>query len=182
MSTAEKLAMMTPHGLDVDHVPGGVAKLTALDVAGACGMAGLTKGENALLLAMYCGDMEALRQAELTLYLRAVDIAIDRDWKVVRGKEYLRGVCQLAIAEVVGSHRCRACNGTKFNKHHKTCRRCDGSGMEKKPSGRAMAGYIGMPKTTWWATWENRYERVLRELQGWHDSGVRKITASLWGE
>lgn len=179
MSTAELLAMMTPHGVEIGHAHGGIAKLTGIDVAGAMGMADISQGEQQLMLAMYCGDLEALRQLEYSIYLKAVDIAIAKGWKVVRGKEYLRGVCQLAICEIVGHNRCRKCNGTKFNKDHKSCRRCEGSGMEKPVSGNQKADYIDMPRTTWHPVWDGRYVVVLGELQRWHDRACIRISRAL---
>lgn len=118
----EKLAMLTPKSLDLDHVPGGIAELTQMDIAGA--LHRLNRFEHELLRVKYCGD------APHELYESCLMWAMEQDWKLSHGKT--EESVLFALSEAVGSNRCRSCNGVSellIDSKVETCPACNGSGV-----------------------------------------------------
>ena len=181
MSTAELLAMMTPKGVKVDHIPGGIPKLTGIDVAGACGMAKLSGPEYRLMLAKYCGDADSLRELEYDVWSRTADLAVANGWKPVRGKPYLRTLAITAIGEVISDHRCHKCNGTGLNMKLRACHACGGTGIENIPGGADVERLYGISADAWKKTWQHRFPLVVDELRRWEGVAIGKITRSIRG-
>ena len=175
MSAAEKLAMMTPHGLNVDHIPGGISKLSGIDVAGACGMAGLTGPEYRLMLAKYCGDAKCLQELEYDAWLLVADIAIKNQWRAVRGKPYLRTLARIGLIEVIADHRCQVCGGTGLDQKFRPCTHCRGSGVCNLPRPAVIEQQYGLSAEAWRKTWASRFPLVVAELQRMEGSAITKI-------
>lgn len=118
----EKLAMLTAKSLDLDHVPGGVAELTQMDIAGA--LHRLNRFELELLRVKYCGD------APHELYASCLMWAMEQGWKLSQGKT--EESVLFALAEAIGPNRCRSCNGVSellIDSKVETCPACNGSGV-----------------------------------------------------
>lgn len=178
MSTAEKLALMTAHGVSIGHIPGGAPYLTAEDVAGALGMAHLKRGPYLLMLAKYCGDDTVLYELYNYAWFQAVDVANAKGWKPVKGKEYIRRMSVLAVDQVLKSQRCKSCKGVRWV-GNTSCRRCDGSGMEAAMGGVKMSKELDMPVSTWYATWAPRYATIANEIMFWEVDALNRIQSRL---
>jgi len=130
----EKLAMLTPKSLDLDHIPGGIAELTQMDIAGA--LHKLDKFEHELLRVKYCGDPAH------GLYASCLMWAMEQDWDLPRGKT--DATVMFALSEAVGSNRCSSCNGVselEIDNKIEVCPACNGAGVqyEQPPEGCADA-------------------------------------------
>ncbi len=139
----ELLAMLTEHGIDLDHIPGGGSDFSALDIAGALGMTHAELGAD-LLLAKGTMSVSAYRSAKAGWRLRVGNHCLDEGWD--RGKPgTLIAMADYTLAEWIDPMRCRTCNGADVVIHQvkRTCPACDGTGL-REPSDRAIARALGL--------------------------------------
>ncbi len=149
----EKLAMLTPKSLDLDHIPGGIAELTQMDIAGA--LHRLNEFEFELLRAKYCGG------APHKLYARCFTWAMRQGWGLPKGKTEQSVI--FALSEAIGSNRCESCNGVSellINNRVEVCPACNGSGVY----------YADPPRGC-----RDAVEKMLKELHRVEYSAIAKI-------
>lgn len=165
MAVTELLARLNVKLARYEMGGGGAAELTPEMIAAAC--AHLPRGAWYLGLVKYAHRLDAVKDLEIAAWLHAADLAVKYRWSVERGKPYLRTIAQLACAHVVDAHRCGCCGGTGLNIQRRSCKRCDGTGIEPAESMRATARRAGIPFETFRTTWEPRYRIVVAEITAW---------------
>ncbi|MCG7985051.1 MAG: hypothetical protein JAY90_20155 [Candidatus Thiodiazotropha lotti] len=105
----------------------------------------------AFMAAMYkwAGDHEQHDFLMYRLIIAAADIASEEQWRLPKGKEYLRKMSEIALKEVIEPGRWK--DGTR------------------------KAEYMGMDKSTFYKTWRKRYESIYQVLDGWAQDGYRYV-------
>ncbi|MCG8004680.1 MAG: hypothetical protein JAY88_14670 [Candidatus Thiodiazotropha lotti] len=116
--------------------------ITAALAAGMC--AGMPRDWWLAARLKWADDWSGIKDLELYLWISAVDIAIEKGWKVPKGREYLRKMARLAIFEMAAPMQFKQENGID----------CD--------AGRAE--FLGMDKSRYSRVWGERYEMVKRAL------------------
>lgn len=162
---AELLAMLAEHGINLQHVPGGIPKLVALDVAGALGMMHDEAGA-AMLLAKYTMDARATSRFR-DYWRRVVDRRgyVER-WPVDARQELL---ADYSLAEWMDAQRCRTCKGVGEQMTEQgrvqVCGACEGTGL-RKIGLRAPARALGLSAEGFRKSpWAPRMDWCRRELQ-----------------
>lgn len=183
MATREVLARLTAGTVDPSHVPGSHSheSLTASDVAAA--LAGLRRGQALLLLHAYVGDRSAASALQRVVLGRVLRQARREGWKVPvsRGPAILRGLADLAIAEVVAPPRCPRCRGTGevvVRKLRQSCSRCEGTGLEAR-SVREKARWLGVSRGTFDRTWSPHLEWAVSLLRDWESGAIAHVRRRL---
>lgn len=124
---------------------------TREELAAVLGMGELSKNAYRFALAYYMHDESARMDLERQLWIELAGHANVNKWKVIKGRETLRMLCRMAIAEWLVRRPCRLCGGEDTN-----CVLCGGSGI-KLLTGRQQAAFVGMSQTRWAETWRERY-------------------------
>ena len=123
MTNPEKLAQLTPHGVDPLKTYGGIPDVTAMDVAGE--LRRCTWLEAELLLVKYAGHERFKLWAAVLMHIMGLG------WDLERGS--FTKIADHVVAETIGSNRCPDCNGTQeatIAGKIELCPRCSGSGVE----------------------------------------------------
>lgn len=150
---AEMLAMLAIHGIDLQHVPGGIPTFVALDVAGALGMMH-DQPAAAMLMAKYMLDMRATET-----FRDHWRLVVDRRAYVERWNHDQRAelLAAYSLAEWLDAQRCRTCKGTRRDMTSDgkviDCAACDGVGLRKigdRPVARGLdMSNEGYRKSSW---------------------------------
>lgn len=157
---AEKLAKLTPHGVDPGKAPGrSTPKITAQDIAAAMGMARLSDLEYDILMVKYAGIGTVSKiYAELMM------------WATERRPEWIgpgvyHKVARAAAGRFVGEDRCGVCEGTGEDWSYAppiTCGVCHGHGTTPD-SGR----FDGV--------WQSRYRMLIAMLDEAEERALRHV-------
>lgn len=176
------LAKMTARGMNIENSGGGgTIRISSTDVAGGLGMGNLSRGAYLYGLAVYAGHDGVLVELERLAWMRAVDLAVENGWKVIRGKENLRNAARLALMEHVEPtiHFCSRCKGSghTLNRSRMSipCVKCEGKGNQVF-SNVFLADQIGVDESAIRKTWLNRYERIHADLFEWRN----EVLSHLW--
>ncbi len=167
IDAAELMAMMTAHGIQIGHVPGGRPKITALDMAGAMGIAHVETRYQMLALAKYCLDDPAKHQAwSFWFQDRLAHYREQRaEWK--RGQ--IDVLCSYTLEEATSANVCTRCDGVGSvlpGELRRECGRCRGTG-KAYPGDSAMARLLGVDRRCLEKVWQPRIAECRRELQRW---------------
>ncbi len=158
----EKLAKLSPHGVDPSKAPGrSTPEVTAQDIAAAMGMARLTDLEYAILLVKYAHMAPVGKlYAELMLwagYKRP-------EWL---GEQVYHRVARAAAGRFVGEDRCGVCEGTGEDWSVAppiTCKACHGHGTT--PDHDRFTG-----------VWQSRYRMLIAMLDDAEERALRRVKA-----
>ncbi len=182
MNPSEAWALLTVRSVQLglrsgsDH-----AALRTADIAAL--LAGLHREPFLMGMAAECGDMGALRQIELVLWVRARGMAERENWESPHGQFTVRRMAGVALYEAVADTCCYACNGTgrmaadnpglimaaTYDAGSIRCPACLGSGQIRL-SGQKKAHLAGINKDMWTRVWARRYERVFEIANHWRES------------
>jgi hypothetical protein len=161
----EMLAMLTPHGVRIGHIPGGVPTLTPQDIAAAIGLE-LTEEEGAYMLSRYSKDMQQYRDARVFWFERVMAEAKRNGWKSADPLRF-KGLSDATLAEWMDDGNCKGCDGvgTQMTETGRVenCPVCDGT-RRRWPSERQTARAIGgisvqayretwIPRVGWCRRW-----------------------------
>ncbi|MCU7840871.1 MAG: hypothetical protein KZQ94_16015 [Candidatus Thiodiazotropha sp. (ex Troendleina suluensis)] len=149
ISPARVFAAMTAHPINHRNV-GRSTALPDFDQATAAAMcAGMPDLQFKASMLKWAGDWSNANYLEYRIWIAAVDIAREEKWKIPRGREYLRRMAGLAIAEVADPGRWQ---------------------LDKD-----RAEFIGMHKSEFCRVWRKRYEMVYRILDELAQDGYRHV-------
>lgn len=125
---AELLSMLTAHGVVIGRVPGRTLNaLSPLDVAGAMGMARLTKYEQSLLRLKLCLEFDLFPDVANWVFIKSGH----QHWALTRmcpGREVVRDLCTFTTYETVFLGHCPRCGGAGVHKNQQMCALCGGVG------------------------------------------------------
>ena len=179
---AELLAMLCPKGLQVGQSFGGVPRLTALDIAGACGMGHMTKAQSALLMIKYCLELEHIKPLHSWWVVQVTDKAADEGWRTETGKPRMITMATLTLIEHLEHNTCRVCNGRgEFHAEGQQvilCPSCAGSGR-KYQSQRAIARAMELDESSYRQTWVPRFAWCRRHLQAIEHDALQLLKKGL---
>lgn len=155
---------------------GGTQSLLPCDVAHA--LAGLSKGQTALLRAMYSGDNGQQNMTAAYTWAMAIARAMPGSTKLCRVLA-CRVVDEMVNAQ---SKHCRRCKGTgqiRPNQHNPdgTCPKCNGSG-KRVTTEDETASELGLTQNQW-KTLKPMFNRIASEIQIQHDEAVRHFNKRL---
>lgn len=126
----EQLAMMTPHGIQIGKPFGGVPALTALDIAGAVGMAHLEPCQWWLLEPKYLDDWSHIHELRAWWLMQIGNQRRAENWTCKPGQ--MTALRDLSLEETLDPNRCRRCRGTGerlVDSKPRPCLACKGTGM-----------------------------------------------------
>ena len=162
---AELLAMLSIHGINLQHVPGGVPSLVALDVAGGLGMMH-DHAAAAMLHGKYSGDMYSLAS-----FFDHWQKVVDRQAYVEKwgNDERARLLANYSFGEWYDDQKCKTCKGRSTHPNADgvvgPCPVCDGTG-NRRIGHRAPARALGMSAESYRkSAWPRRMEWARGELQ-----------------
>lgn len=165
---AELLAMMTAHGIQITGViPGGLSRLTALDVAGAMGIAHVPSHCQMLVLAKLCLDDNAKHQAWSFWFQDRMELYHRLD--VERRPGQVENLCRYTLTEYLSPNACERCGGVGsllLGELKRDCTRCRGTG-KCYPGDRAMARMFDVDRRMYERVWAPRIADGRRELHRW---------------
>ena len=175
------LAKLAPKGVDYKSVGGGGGPmLTEMDIAAAC--AGLTKQQELLLRAKYCGDTACAHSFTVEVWERLCD-----ELGKIRELDYLAlmRLAKTMSREIVDPGKCQKCRGTGHVQTDfeaaKQCPSCGGGG-DKSASQRQRARQADIPESTWRHQGLNEvYNRILDEWIRTEADGLRAVSRRLAG-
>ncbi len=165
-----KIASIASEGL------GGAPTIRWEDVAAAC--AGMKAGPSLLVRLKWCKDgaltddlvREALFEASALPEIQAM-----RRFK----PGTIRTMILVGLHDVVSSHICLSCNGTKYV-NTKPCEACCGTGKALMSDGK-RADWAEISRSNWNDHWKPKYNAILQMLITWEDEGLRHIRRRLLG-
>jgi len=135
----------------------------------------------------YAAQDEYANEIEIYLLLQILDLATRGKWKYPKdriGKELLRNIGRMAIAESIFPHVCMTCQGTKsqilLEGKVENCPSCGGSG-KRRPSYRERADIMGFKHETWRINWDSRYKECAGILDDWESQAIGKFKKMLPG-
>lgn len=129
---------------------------------------------------------KTIRKLETAIVLELSKWAVQERWRMRGGglgKDRLRRVARLWIAEASHPRRCPQCKGSGqwFNveqKRHVGCPRCGGDGITGW-SNLKRAQWLGIRHSAWQKTWLRRYERLNEMMKALEGNGMRVVSAFL---
>ena len=157
MTSLEIIAVMGSRQSSFDSIRVG-GKLTRTEIAGM--LSGLSDKCVALALAKYGGDSQSVAKVVAFAQLWAAVKATREGWQVERGLVIAR-LAEMAAMEVIKPCACRKCKGVGFT-GIKVCGRCNGAGISRLFSDKAIADYAQLTESTFRRTWRPRYSAMYR--------------------
>lgn len=136
MNPSRVFALQTTKASSNDSIPGGTTEVDQATAAGLC--AGMRRECYLAGRLKWAGDWSVANELEHRLWLLAVDICNKERWRVPKGREMLRKMAGLAIAEMADPIR------------YKT--------------DIAKAKWLGIDKSNYSRVWNGRYNLIYREL------------------
>ena len=196
MNPSEAWALLTIRSKAFAMSSKGHGATTTADVAAL--LAGLDRHPFLMGMAAECGDMNALRQIEWVLWVRAKTLADAEDWDPPHGEFTVRRMVGVALLEAIDDRRCPACNGQgivaftlgdnpalMFSSSFAPingmtgrvqCSVCVGE-CHIRLSGRMKARLAGINKDTWTRIWARRYEPIFTLANGWREQAKQYLAA-----
>ena len=171
MIAPEKLSLLNPKSVNLEHVPGGTPTLTREDVIGA--LSGVSDGMWRLALVKGLEEYGEARKLYYALSVAALGKKSVRNW-VSKNKGYLETLCLLAIKEMVESRFCRVCRGTAMRQTKNKlvqCTFCRGTGykgfdIETRKQATGIKN---------WGECQYVYEQIYNILLDWQAGIKRKL-------
>jgi hypothetical protein len=164
-STAERLAMLAEHGIDLERVPGGGARaFTWADMAAAIGMGHNPLG-SALVMIKYAGyrDTGSILKTGWRMIVR--EYARKQRWDC-KPAGMAFALADYALRESLDSGRCSSCHGVA----HATvaakrieCPACHGTGLETV-SDHEISRQLGLPLADYRNRWASRLAWARHEI------------------
>lgn len=171
---AKILTMTNPKGVRLDGGGHGQATLTKDDLNGAtsaCHPAGL-----GMLQIRIAGDETVSQSTYDAIYKEAIPLA--KKWRCRNRSKRLTDLIKLAMFEMNQTPVCPACKGRTYNRLHKPCYPCKGSGKYLiKDSQRARA--MNMSQSTWGRVWERRYIELQQLISELESMALRQLSHAL---
>ena len=175
------LAKLAPKGVDYTSVGGGGGPmLTEMDIAAACAV--LTKQQELLLRAKYCGDTGSAHSFTVEVWDRLChELGKNRDFDYIA----LMRLAKTMAKEIIDPGKCRKCRGTGYVQTQfqaaKQCPSCGGGG-EKTASQRQRARQADIPESTWRHQGLNGvYNKILDQWIRVEAHGLRAVSKKLAG-
>jgi ribosomal protein L40E len=176
MSKAELMAKMTPHGVQITGMGfGGTTNLSALDVAGALGMGGLSHPAYLFGLLKYCGDHQVLGRLDRIVRGYVFTLGKAERWNLT--DDQICGLSRLAVFENLHVRTCGKCNGSGTIAA-KACDKCEGTGRLPM-SNRQRATIAGIPETSFRREWKSRAQRCYGIVQNWESELITHLHKQL---
>jgi len=165
-----------------------VSAINQIDVAHAMGLVKNPKAA-CLLGVKYGGRSSDIHKLDLIVWTSVLDLFPDwtMDKTYQKGREFIRRMCQLAVAEHMDEHRCPSCNGTSpakkeamKNVFHDTvfCETCGDTGRVY-PSEADRAETMGIDLKLWERHWSDRFRQIQAMLHAWEIDGAMDLYAAL---
>ena len=156
------LARLNIGGQSYEFTSRGTPALTREELAASLAMGNLSKNAYLFALAYYMEDEKARMELEIQLWIRLAGYANEHKWKVIKGKETLRMLCRLALAEWIIRRPCKTCGGegkvtVVGGCNRIDCGACHATGIQSF-SGREQASFVGLGNSRWVEVWSRRYE------------------------
>ena len=129
---------------------GGITEIDQAIAAGLC--SGMPEKWYKAARLKYCLDESVKKWVEIELWSECAGIATREQWRMPKGKELLRKMCELAIIELQTPRLFYL--GSPW---------------------ALRSEYLGIKKTAWFTNWSKKYEVVYQVLDGWTDSGYRYL-------
>lgn len=178
MNPAKMLARLTVRSTGLgERSNGGTGGITPQDIAAAC--AGMSDAQYLLLLRIYTQDVTVQPRLFYAIYDQAIGIATCGHWRLPVGKELVRKMTNLALAEMISPRVCPDCEGKaqvwlKGMAVPTACKPCGGSGR-KSLSSREKARLLEMDDTTFSRYWSDRYDQVFAHVAELESSALRLL-------
>lgn len=184
----ELLSLLTARVQRFALAPGGIPKLTAEDVAHALGR---VRNRNAALLigVKYGGRTGDIRKLDHALWLTILKEypSWTKEKGYTKGQEFIRSMCQMALAEYMDDHLCPDCGGrsakAKENLSHAFhdmtfCPTCNDSG-KVYPDERTRARIMQIETRLWEKYWSDKYRKIQAEIYAWEYAALDDLASSL---
>ena len=171
MIAPEKITLLNPKSVNIDHISGGIPTLTREDVL--CALAGVPEGMWRLALVKELEEYGEARKLYYALSVAALGKKSVRNW-VKKNKGYLETLCLLAIKEITESRHCRVCHGTAMRLTKSKlveCTFCRGTG-HKRFDAETRKELSGIKD---WKKCRYVYERIYHILLDWQSGIKRKL-------
>ena len=181
----ELLARLTVRAQNVgERSNGGTGGITPQDIAAAC--AGMTHAQYLLILRIYTHDTSVQSRLFYLVYDQAMTIATRGRWRLPAGKELVRKMVGLALAEIIEPVSCHVCGGKcevwlKGMSVPTICKDCKGTGKRAATS-RHRAAALELDESTFAKYWRDRYEQIYAHVRELDSDGLRKIKKRLLSE
>lgn len=189
MKSQELLALLTARVQRFQLAPGGIPDITQEDIAHAMGRIE-SKSGSVLIRVKYCGRAEDLHSLDLIIWTTILEMY--PQWTgepgYVKGGEFVRKLCQMALAEHMDDHRCPVCKGTSskikedlknvFHQDQVYCETCGDSG-KVYPTEEFRASMIGLNMRFWDRVWGEKYRKIQQFLHNLESDAVGDMTAAL---
>lgn len=136
-----------------------------------------------LLLRIYTQDKTVQQKLFYQIYDHAIGIAARDRWRVPVGKELVRKMTALALAEVIEPRACPKCNGKgevwlRSRSMPTLCDVCDGGGR-KPPTLREKAAALGLEESNFAKRWRDKYEQIFYYVVQLNMDGLRTLKKRL---
>lgn len=153
----EKLAILSPHAVDLRHIPSDFQRMTPADVAAKLSKA--SRGASLLGRVKVAGQGELV--PDLIRELRTVVIQMHIPWPTNK-MTLLPKLSQTALLEVVDPKVCRTCKGVghlPVEAKQVTCEDCNGGRYAWTDYARARS--CGLHHQDWKRRWNRVYLQIL---------------------
>lgn len=130
--------------------PDGVGGLNEYDLATCAALCrGIPRPAYLSARLTWCLDWSVATELEYLLWVEAAGLAARERWRIPKGREYVRRMSGLAIAETADPKRWK--------------------------DQISRATFVGIGESEWSRTWRERYEGVFGILRDWNDDAYRAI-------
>lgn len=185
--TTNLMAMMTAKGLNYEKagkgIVGGIPTLTAQDVAGALGMADISREAYLYGLLKYTEDKKVIHELDKLTQHAVILFALKQGWREPfpddkkRSLFFFLQMGRLVINELVEENRCNTCSGTGVVASKR--RKCTCDNGKKPMSFLKQSKFCGMPYKTWYTNWKDRYKECVKEFQKWDVEIINALSKKL---
>lgn len=189
MNARELLALLTAKVQRYVVSDGGIPEVTQEDMSHAMGY--IRDKRAALLIGVkYCGRSEDVWELDFALWQSAILRFPEwqRDKEYIKGREFIRHLCQMALNEHMEEHTCHTCKGTSaklkedlkhaFHKDFEFCSTCNDSG-KVRPSEKDRARIVGVNFKLWERHWSEKYRQIQAILNDWEGTAAGDLQDAL---
>lgn len=181
--------MMTAKGMDYEKAGkgaiGGIPTLTAQDVAGALGMADISREAYLYGLLKYTEDKTVIHELDKLTQQAVILFALKQGWKEPfpgdkkRSLFFFLQLGRLVINELVGENLCGTCDGTGVYRHKKLTRKCSCDNGRRPMRKAEQAKFCSVHYNTWNTKWLERYNACVNEFQKWDVEIINALSKKL---
>ncbi|MBU2708946.1 hypothetical protein KCM76_23325 [Zooshikella marina] len=183
MANASVMALLGHRTVQHDAIPGGISRLTAEDVAGALGMADISREAYLFGLLKYVGDKTVIHELDKLTQRAVILFGLKNKWRAPfadddkRSMFFFLQLGRLVINELVGENICPTCNGTGV--YIAKARKCSCSNGRRPPKKAILAKFCGMKPEAWKKTWHDRYTACVAEFYLWETEITSAISTKI---